>query len=125
MLLGIPSNEIVSRHIHKLVQVFYIYPLSFLFFLIWRTQSKISCFRQLLFQVLGETIHITSEYLGHEAKTVLAGSKVEALETESAKLRRDLIFLMDKANTVKEKAKVLVDELKVESQLIVEKDEQL
>ena len=58
-------------------------------------------------------IHITSEYLGHEAKAVLAGSKMEALEAENAKLKRDLIFAMDEANTTKEKAKALVDNLKV------------
>ena len=58
-------------------------------------------------------IHITSEYLGHEVKAVLAGSKMEALEVENANLKRDLIFAMDEANTTKEKAKALVDDLKV------------
>lgn len=48
-----------------------------------------------------------SKYLGHEAKTTLTGSKVEALEVENAKLRRDLISTMYEANTAKEKAKVL------------------
>lgn len=43
-------------------------------------------------------IHITFEYLGHEAKAVSAGSKVDALEVENAKLRRDLISSMDEAN---------------------------
>ena len=66
-----------------------------------------------------------SKYLGHEAKAVLAGSKVEALEAENAKLRRDLISAMDEANTSKKKAKDLVDDLKVEKQLTMEKDEQL
>ena len=78
-----------------------------------------------LFQVLGETIHIASEYLGHEAKAVSVGSKVEASEAENPKLRRGLISAMDEANTTKEKAKALVDDLKVEKQLTVEKDEQL
>ena len=70
------------------------------------------------FQVLGETIHITSEYLVMEA-----GSKVETLEVENAKLRRDLISAMDKASYAKEKAKALADNLKVEKQLTVQKDE--
>ena len=61
------------------------------------------------FQVLEETIHITSEYLAMEE-----GSKVETLEAENAKLRRDLISAMDKANYAKEKAKALADDLKVE-----------
>ena len=75
--------------------------------------------------MLGGTIHITSKYLGHEAKAVLAGSKVEALEAENPKLRRGFISAMDEANTTKQKAKALVDDLKVEKQLTVEKDEQL
>lgn len=73
--------------------------------------------------MLGETIHITSEYLGHEAKIVSVGSKVEALESENSKLRRNLISAMYEVNTAKKKAKVLADELKVEKQLTVEKDE--
>ena len=70
-------------------------------------------------------IHITSEYLGHEAKAVSTGSKVEVLEAENAKLKRDLISAMDKANTAKEKTKALADDLEVEKQLTVEKDKQL
>ena len=73
----------------------------------------------------GETIHITSEYLSYEAKAATTGSKVEALEAENAKLRKDLIFAMDEANTGKEKAKGLVDDLRAEKQLTVETDEQL
>ena len=69
-------------------------------------------------------IHISSEYLSQEEKAV-AGSKVEALEAEVAKLKRDLITAMDESNTAKEKAKTLANELKVEKQLMVQKDEQL
>ena len=120
MFTGIPSNEIVSRHIHKLVQVMYI---SHFFF--YGLVYEAHVLHNSLFQVLGETIHIASEYLGHEAKAVSAGSKVEASEAENPKLRRGLISAMDEANTTKEKAKALVDDLKVEKQLTVEKDEQL
>ena len=52
-------------------------------------------------------------------------SRVEALEVENSKLKKDLIVVMDKANTIKEKAKVLGDDLRVEKQLTLEKDEQL
>jgi len=41
-------------------------------------------------------------------------SRVEALEAENSKLKKDLIAAMDEANTVKEKAKVLSDDLRVE-----------
>ena len=52
-------------------------------------------------------------------------SRVEALEVENSKLKKDLIVVMDKANTVKEKVKALGDDLRAERQLILEKDEQL
>lgn len=79
----------------------------------------------LFLQVLGETIHITLEYSSHEAKAALVGSKVEALEEENSKLRKDLITAMDEVNIAKEKAKVKSDDLRAERQLILEKDEQL
>ena len=75
--------------------------------------------------MLGETIDITLEYLGREAKATLVGSKVEALEAENSKLRKELISAMDETNTTKEKAKVLADNLRAERQLTLEKDEQL
>ena len=74
---------------------------------------------------MGESIHITLKYLSHEAKAAPVRSKVEALEAENSKLRKDLISAMDEANTVKEKVKVLGDNLRVERQLTLEKDEQL
>ena len=72
-----------------------------------------------------ETIHITKEYLTHEEKAVVASSKVEALEVERSKLRKELISIMDKGNTTKEKVKALIEELKVKKFLTVQKDEQL
>ena len=77
------------------------------------------------FQVLGETIHIISEYLSNEAKATSAGSRVVALEAKNSKLRKDLIASIDEANTCKEKAKVLFDDLREERKLTMEKDEQL
>ena len=106
-----PSNEIVGCHIHKLVPSFLFYIYIFL---------KVgSCS-----QVLG-TIHITLEYLSNEAKATSLGSKAVALEAENSKLKKDLIIAMDEINTCKEKAKVLSDDLRVEKQLTLEKDEQL
>ena len=67
--------------------------------------------------MLQETIHITSEYLSQETKATLVQSKVQALEVENLKLRKDLISAMDEANITKERAKVLADELRVERQL--------
>ena len=80
----------------------------FFFFFAWVLKLD------LFFQILRETIHITSEYLSQEAKTTSAKSKVEVLEAENSKLRKDLIFAMDDATTAKEKAKILADDLRVE-----------
>lgn len=104
---GMPSNKLVGRHIHKLVQVMYlcIFTFSFLFFCI---VLKVGSF----FQVLGESIHNTLEYLSHEAKVVSVGSRVKALEVENSKLKKHLISAIDKANTIKEKVKVLGDDLR-------------
>ena len=77
------------------------------------------------FQVLGETIHITSEHLSNEAKATSVGSQVVTLEAENLKLRKDLIATMEEANTSKEKARVLSDDLRAERQLILEKGKQL
>ena len=55
---------------------------------------------------------------------MFAMSKVEALEAKNFKLKKDLIVAMDEANTIKEKAKTLGDNLRAERQLTLEKDEQ-
>ena len=93
------------------------HPFLFLFCIILKVRSS--------FQVLWESIHITLEYLSQEAKVTSAMSRVEALEVENSKLKKDLISTMDEANTVKEKVKVLRDDLRAERQLTLEKDEQL
>ena len=75
--------------------------------------------------MLGESLHITSKYPTQEAKVAFAVSRVEALEAENSKLKKHLIIAMDKANTLKEKIKVIGDDLSAERQLMVEKDEQI
>ena len=62
--------------------------------------------------MLGESLHITSECLTHEVKITSAVSRVEALEAEYSKLKKDLIVVMAEANTIKEKAKALGDDLR-------------
>ena len=47
------------------------------------------------------------------------------MEAKNSKLRKDHIAAMDEANTTKEKAKVLSDDLRAERQLTLEKDKQL
>ena len=52
-------------------------------------------------------------------------AKAKGLEMELSKFRKDLIAAMDEANTTKEKAKILSNNLRTERQLTLEKDEQL
>ena len=72
---------------------------------------------------MGETIHITSEYLSQKARALSTKSKAKGLEVELSKLRKDLIVAMDEPNTAKEKVRVLSEDLRVERQLTLEKDE--
>ena len=117
---GMPSNEVVGRHIHKLIQVVYLcnFTLFFFFFCIFLNVG-------FSFQVLGGSLHITLEYLTHETKVASTVSKVEALEAENSKLKNDLISTMDEANNIKEKDNVLGDDLKAKRKLTLGKDEQL
>ncbi|XP_075639932.1 uncharacterized protein LOC142611706 [Castanea sativa] len=92
---GLPPNELVGRHLHKLVQV------------------------------LGESIHLSSEYLAQGAKVDSALSRIKVLEAENSKLKRDVIASMEDVNHAKGEVKRLSSKLKVEQQLVLEKDEQL
>ena len=75
--------------------------------------------------MLGESLHLTSEYLAQEAKVESALSHVTTLEAENSKLKKELIAAMNEANLAKEKVKTLTDELRTEQQLTLEKDKQL
>ena len=71
------------------------------------------------------SLHITSEYLTQEVKVPFVVSRVEVLEAENLKLKKDRNATMDEANTIKEKVKVWRDNLRAERQLTLQKDEQL
>ena len=75
--------------------------------------------------MLGKSLHLSSEYLAQEAKVESALSRVAVLEAKNSKLKKELITVMGEANLAKEKAKTLSDDLRVEWQLTMEKDEQL
>ena len=75
--------------------------------------------------MLGETIHITTQYLANEEKAVVANSKVEALEAEASSLRKDLIAAMDSLNTSKVQVQALMKQLEAEKQSVKQKDELL
>nr|POF00827.1 hypothetical protein CFP56_55356 [Quercus suber] len=94
-LSSIPSHELVDCHIHKLVQV------------------------------LGESPHLMTDYLSSEEKIVVANSKVDLVEAESSRLRKDLVEAMEQATKAKEKVKELKDALKVEKKLIIQKDDEV
>ena len=75
--------------------------------------------------MLGESLHITLEYLASDAKVESARSHASSLKAENLKLKKELIAAMNDANLAKEKLRTLTDELKVEQELTKEKDEQL
>ena len=75
--------------------------------------------------MLGESLHIASEYLTQEAKVASLASRMEVLEAENSTLKKKLIESMHEVNTLKESSKTLVDYLQAERQLMLEKDEQL
>ena len=75
--------------------------------------------------MLGESLHITSELLTQEANVVSVMSRMEALEVENSKLKKDLNVAMDEADIIKEKVNTFSDDLRVERQLTLDKDEQL
>ena len=77
------------------------------------------------FQMLEESLHLSSKYLAQEAKVKSTVSRVVTLEVENSKLKKDLITTMDETNLSKEKAKTLSDDLKAKRQLTMEKDKQL
>ena len=76
-------------------------------------------------KVLGETMHITAQYLVNEERAIVANLKVEALEAEASSLRKDLVVAMDAFNTSKEQVKVLTEQLEFEKQSVKQKDELL
>ena len=75
--------------------------------------------------MLGEGLHLTSEYLTLKAKFESAMSRVAALEAKNSKLKKDLITVMNETNIAKEKAKTLSEDLRIEQQLTLENDEKL
>ena len=55
----------------------------------------------------------------------MANSKVDSIEVESSKLRKDLIKAMDQSTKAKEKVKELKEALKVEKKLVIQKDKEV
>ena len=66
-----------------------------------------------------------TNYLNNEEKVVVANSKVDSIESESLKLRKDLIEDMDQSTKAKEKVKELKEALNVEKKLVIQKDEEV
>ena len=90
----------------------------FVFFCIskcaWSLLSFACCY-----QVLGESLCITIDNLNTEEKVVVANSKVESVEVECSKLRKDLIVAMNERNDMNEKIKELTEALHVEKVLVI------
>ena len=56
---------------------------------------------------------------------MVANSKVDFVEAESSRLRKDLIEAMDQSTKAKEKAKEMKEALKVEKKLVIQKDKEV
>ena len=69
-------------------------------------------------------MHITSQYLANKETTVVATSKVEALEAEASSLKKDLIAAMDAHNTSKEQIQALSKQRNSEKLLVKQRDNQ-
>ena len=65
------------------------------------------------------------DYLSTKEKVVVANSKVESVEDESSRLRKDFIKAMDEATKAKGKIKELNEVLKVEKLLVAQKDDEI
>ena len=65
------------------------------------------------------------DYLNSEEKVVVANSKVDSIEAESLKLRKDLIEAMDQSTKAKENVKELKKALNVKKKLVIQKDEEV
>lgn len=77
-----------------------------------------------IFQVFGESLRLTTDYLSIDEKVVIAQSKAELVEVESSRLRKDLES-MDQAMKSKEKVDKLKKALQVEKKLVTQKDDEL
>lgn len=120
-LSSIPSHELVSYHIHKLVQVFHS-----MFLHHWLSsyvRSKLLTLSSL--QVISESLHLMTDYLSSEEKVVVANSKVDSVKVESSRLRKDLIEALDQSIKAKEKVKEPKEALKVEKKHVIHKDEEV
>ena len=73
--------------------------------------------------MLGESLHLTSEYIASKGKVESARSHASSLEVENSKLKKELIVAMNDANLAKEKLRTLIEELRVERELTKEKGE--
>ena len=73
--------------------------------------------------MLGESLHIASEYLTQEAKVASLTSRMEALDEENSAVKKNLIESMHEVNTLKESTKTLTNDLRAARQLTLEKDE--
>ena len=56
---------------------------------------------------------------------MVANSKVESIEVECSKLKKDLIAVMNEKNDANEKIRELIEALCVEKALVIQKDEEI
>nr|POF18904.1 hypothetical protein CFP56_29727 [Quercus suber] len=72
-----------------------------------------------------KSLRLTTNYLAMKEKVVMVNLRAEVAEVESSKLRKDLIETMDQANEAKAKLKEVIDQLRMERMLVVQKDKEI
>lgn len=70
-------------------------------------------------------MYLTTDYLNSKENIVVANSKLESVEVESSRLRKDLIKVKGEANKSRDKVKELSKALRVKKMFVIQKDEEI
>uniref|UniRef100_A0A7N2LYE7 Uncharacterized protein n=1 Tax=Quercus lobata TaxID=97700 RepID=A0A7N2LYE7_QUELO len=76
-------------------------------------------------EVLGESLCLTTDYLVTKEKVAMANSRAEAAKVKGSRLRKDLVKAMDQVSEAKAKLKDISDQLRTERMLVIKKDKEI
>ena len=113
-LMGKPHSELMSSHVHNLMQVYVLVSYAHFFFVTY-----------LLLQVLGESLYISGKYLDYDKKLVEAQSRIASLFAENESLTIQISALANKAKKDKDHLKTLEKNINIEKAFLKLKDKQI
>ena len=116
-LMGKSPRELMLSHVHKLMQVCVLVPLSFFFFFLTPIY--------LFLQVLGESLYISGKYVNCERKLVETQSKTTSLSTKNKSLKSQVSALVDEAKKDKDRLTALEKSIDTEKAFSRLKDKQI